>query len=96
MPERLGILVNSNRHPAYVRHLAFAAGRCGKTVHVHFSSDGLQLLAHPMLTDLGRLATVTFSADRHPTGQTKPSADPGRAVMTLSQFLGTCDRCVVF
>jgi hypothetical protein len=86
---RLGILVNTNRHPDYVRQLARAASGCRKQVHVHFSGDGLALADHPALADLERIATVTRSSGLATTGGEK-------AIIDLPRFFRTCDRCVVF
>lgn len=87
--ERLGILVNTNRHPDYVRELAAAAGKRRKRVHVHFCGDGLQLLGHPALATLERVATVSSGARRG-------SPDAGERTMALSDFFRICDRCIVF
>ena len=84
MGGKLGIFVSTNRHPDYVRKLARAAAELDKQVHVHFSGDGLELAAHPLLTDLNRFARVTRSTD----------AD-GQSI-DLPVAFRSCDRCVVF
>jgi hypothetical protein len=96
MADRLGILVNTNRHPEYVRELASAAKRLRKDVHVHFSGDGLQLADHPALAGLERIAAVTRSADSRPGAVKSQSAGTGWDIIGLGQFFKTCDRCVVF
>ena len=96
MVERLGILVNTNRHPDYVRALADAAHRRRKQVHVYFYGDGVQMVDHPALAALERRATVSMAADPRAVSGGEGSAGVGRRTMALDQFLLTCDRCVVF
>lgn len=96
MAETLGILVNTNRHPDYVKALAQAAGRRGKQVHVHFSGAGLQLANHPSLAGLGCTAGVTLSVDPPSAGTGRQQSEPPKTAVTISQFFNDCDRCVVF
>lgn len=96
MVERLGILVNTNRHPDYVRELAAAAHRRRKRVFVHFYGDGLEIVDHPMLAALDRLAAVSLAEDRRSSSAETGSDGAGLRTMALSQFFLRCDRCVVF
>ena len=96
MVERLGILVNTNRHPDYVRELAVAAHRRRKRVYVHFYGDGLEIVDHPTLAALDRLATISLAADCRSSSAETESDGNARRTMALSQFFLSCDRWVVF
>ena len=92
MDHRLGILVNSERHPEYVLRLARAARDREKTVFVHFTRDGLRLADGPFLAALADLARL--SVDKN--GWKGGSGPVALFRIGLSEFFRRCDRCVVF
>jgi hypothetical protein len=91
MDHRLGILVNSDRHPDYVLRLAQAARDRGKSVSVHFTGAGLRLADSPFLAALADLARL--SAEKNGLKGCRPPTLP---CIGLSEFFRRCDRCVVF
>ena len=93
---RLCILVNTNRHPEYVWQLANAAGRLQKQVHVHFFDEGLELVDHPALAGLERIAEVTLSPDARVAAKITDSAAANRRRIDLPAFFQSCGRCLVF
>lgn len=88
MNHRLGILVNTDRHPDYVLQLARAARERGKAVFVHFTGAGLRLADGAFLEALAGLAAL--SADE------KKARPDALSCLGLSDFFSGCDRCVVF
>lgn len=92
---RLGILVNSPRHPDYVLELARAARERNKRVLVHFTGEGTALIDHPGLQALSRYARVTLS-DGAPAPAGNGGAPDETARCSLTAFLRRCDRYVVF
>jgi hypothetical protein len=96
MTNSLCILVSSNRHPDYVWHLAGAADRLGKKVHVHFFGDGLELVDHPLLTGLERIAGVTLSIEDGVGGKNPVPAGLLHNRIDLPAVFRSCDRCLVF
>jgi hypothetical protein len=92
----LCILVNSNRHPDYVWQLASAADRHGKKVHVHFFGDGLELVDHPLLTGLERIAGVTLSVEDGVDGKNPVSGGLPHNRTDLPAVFRSCARCLVF
>lgn len=91
MAGRLGILVNSDRHPEYVLELCRAARMRGRQVSVHFTGAGLGMAEEPLLEALEGMAHI--SRDPTPTGSAGLSELP---VLALSEFFHRCDRTVVF
>ncbi len=91
MAGRLGILVNSDRHPEYLLELCQAARLRGRQVSVHFTGAGLHLAEGPLLEALEGMAHI--SREPHPSGRDGVPEIPGLA---LSEFFRRCDRTVVF
>ena len=91
MAGRLGILVNTDRHPEYVLSLSRAAWMRGRQVSVHFTGAGLHLANGALLAALQSLAHV--SCDPDSSGR---AGIQGLAGLALSEFFHRCDRTVVF
>lgn len=94
----LAILVNSDRHPDYVLHLARAAREAGKHVHVHFFGEGIRLADRPRLEALSAIAAISVCresvADQgNPFGVDDTLWVPAESVVELVR---RCDRYVVF
>jgi len=62
---KLGILVNTDRHPEHVLGIAEAAADKNHEVTVFAMDDGVLLLCTPAIEKLAGLADVTLSVCRH-------------------------------
>ncbi|MCF8052272.1 MAG: hypothetical protein K9L59_13605 [Desulfobacterales bacterium] len=91
MAGRLGILVNSDRHPEYVLKLCQAASLRGRQVSVHFTGAGLGLAEGPLIETLEGMAHI--SRELHSSGR---DGVPKLPCLALSEFFRRCDRTVVF
>ena len=91
MAGRLGILVNSDRHPEYVLELCRAARMRGRQVWVHFTGAGLHLAEGSLIEALEGLAHI--SREPQASGRAGAAEISGLA---LSEFFHRCDRTVVF
>jgi len=62
---KLGILVNSDRHPEHVLGIAQAGADNGHDVSVFVMDDGVLLFGTPTFEQLVGLASVSLSVCRH-------------------------------
>jgi len=62
---KLGILVNTDRHPEHVLGIAEAAVNKNHDVTVFVMDDGILLLGFPVFEELTKLADVSVSICRH-------------------------------
>ena len=60
MPQKLGILVSSDRHLDYVVNLTNAAYDRGKEVHIFFTAKGVLLTQEPEFESLVGKATMSL------------------------------------
>jgi hypothetical protein len=91
MAGRLGILVNSDRHPEYVLELCRAARMRGRQVRVHFTGAGVALAEGPLLEALEGMAQIS----REPRSSGRAGV-PEIPDLELPEFFHRCDRTVVF
>jgi|GEM_PF-1057730 len=99
--EILGILVNTADHPDYVISLARAAVEKGKTVRIHFSGPGVNLLSKTGIGSLTDVVQATVCAESlskygHPAAGDDLEGVRVVPATKLGRFISDCRRYVSF